>query len=72
MGIVKPPNYRSGHRGKNWTRSLRAAQASGAVIVVEETGVPVTFNRPEHGVCLRLWRDRRGNRYDSRDCIPVW
>jgi hypothetical protein len=71
MGIAKVPNYKTGQRGKNWTQSLRAAERNGALIIVAETGTPVRFDKPTRGVYLRPWKDLRGNRYDSRDCIPI-
>jgi hypothetical protein len=72
MGACRPPNYITRQRGKNWTASLRAAQRNGASITVQETGIAVTFDKPTPGVYLRPWIDSQGNRYDSRECIPVW
>jgi len=71
MGQCKVPNYISGHRGKCWTASLRQAYRHGATIIVEDTGVPVTYDKP-HPTSRRFWVDYNGNRYDSRDCIPVF
>jgi hypothetical protein len=73
MGMVKPPNYLTGRKGKRWTISLKAAAEKGAVIIVEDVGVTVTW-QPREGsrAPFRPWVDSRGNRYDSRDCIPCF
>lgn len=75
MGAVKKPNYTTGmgRYGPSWTRSLRRAQAAGAVIVVEETGEPVAYDKPGNSnSILRPWLDAEGGRHDSRDCVPVF
>lgn len=64
------PNYMTGKRGKQWAKSLRAALNAGYEIVVEETGVRVYYDYQQAGTGHRPWFDRRGNRYDSRDCKP--
>lgn len=72
-GKQQPPHWFTGKRGKNWTNSLRiAADRHGAVIIVEETKTPVTFS-PSKSTAFRsrMWVDDEGNRYESRDCIPV-
>jgi hypothetical protein len=67
------PHYITGAKGKHWALSLRAAQNRGATIVVEETD-EVVWYRPGDDTPSRRrpWRDRRGNRYDHRDCVPVF
>ncbi len=73
MTECKPPDYKTGRRGKRWGVSLRAAQADGAKIIVEEPGVPVKFARESTGPgYFRPWKDRRGKRYDSYECIPYF
>ena len=66
------PNYRSGFRGRNWTTSLRTAQKHGAVIVVEESGEQVQYDRLRDSHKHHHWRADDGTRYESRDCIPLW
>lgn len=74
MGKVKDPNWKTGvgRGGPSWSSSLRRAQRAGAVICVEDTGTPVTYERYAKGVCMRPWIDEDGNRYDSMDCVPVF
>jgi hypothetical protein len=72
MSSNKEPNWATGKRGKLWAQSLQRAAARGATIVVEETRVPVKWSKPTKSVYLRPWIDRRGNRYDSRECVPVF
>lgn len=79
MATAKPPNYVTGkgRGGKGWTFSLISAQSKGARIVVEETRVPVRLDRdktpaPHGSKYMRPWVDRRGNRYDSRECVAVF
>ena len=62
----------TGRKGKGWTQSLNAARKAGAVIVVEETGQPVTYDPlPGSRKPFRPWRVYRGKRrYDSVECIP--
>lgn len=73
MGQCKVPNFITGKKGRQWTQSLVRAAAKGAVIIAEETGVSVKFRpRPKGHHSFRPWVDPKGNRYDSRECIPVW
>lgn len=74
-GTIPPPQYRTARRGKGWTHSLIAAMKNNAVVIVEETGIPVSYDRdPRHGRpgFYRPWVDEDGQRYDSRDCVPDW
>lgn len=72
-GKQDPPHWFTGKRGKNWTNSLKiAADRHGAVIIVEETKTPVTFEPSKRSAFrTRMWVDVDGNRYESRDCIPI-
>lgn len=74
MSANKTPDYKTGRRGRNWTYSLVMAQKAGAVIVVEETGEPVKYDRRLSGPGrFRPWRRIKGRiRFDSRECIPEW
>jgi hypothetical protein len=65
------PNYRTGRGrgGIGWCGTLRRAYKNGLAVVVEETGVPVWYDNPKK-TYFRPWRDRRGNRYDSSECVP--
>lgn len=72
MAKNKDPNWKTGIRGKNYSTTLKRAHAAGAVICVMETGVPVTWDKPGRGVCIRPWVDEEGNRYDSHDLEPVF
>lgn len=74
MGANKVPNYITGRKGRQWTQSLRLAQVKGAVVIVEETGVVVAYIRAPKGRVERFrpWIAANGERYESRDCIPVF
>lgn len=71
----KTPNMITGKRGKLWCTSLIRAQKAGAAIVADETGYRVEY-KPAHphgsSKAFRAWIDSEGNRYDARDCSPVW
>jgi hypothetical protein len=71
MGKVKDPNWKTGvgRGGRSWCSSLRRAAKAGAVIIVEETGMPVTYDNPDRKR-FRPWVDPDGNRYDSTECVP--
>lgn len=71
MNKNPPPRYATREKGRNWSTSLVSAHKTGAVIVVEETGEPVSYDRGTSGPRrFRPWVAQDGTRYDSFECVP--
>lgn len=69
MGKAKDPDFTTGLRGRNRTRSLLEAYARGAVIVTDDTKEPVTYDKK---YSFRRWvsLEDENVRYDSYEVHP--